>query len=455
MVNRHFGLSADPFHLSPDTRRFFGGGWRAEVLERLNDAIDRGENLLTLTGAAGTGKTLLCHMMREQLPDRIEVVYLTNLKLTHDEILTAIALDLELPLPEHCSRLQLQQHLEDYLLYCHRKQRQVLVIVDEAQHMTPRMLEEIRLLSNLETRDVKLLQMVLVGQPELDQLLSRHENHPLRERICHSFHLRPLSAIEVREYIRYQLFNAGYRNGELFTYAACRQLALSSGGQIRRLHTLASKALTAAHSANSAQIRWIDAWHARCDGRPVKRIPRFTGGMLTGAVVAALAMMIADTQHAPVAPVSKVSAGGNAGTALPPIITAARQQALSIQPAAGLPRVSQRLSASRSWLRQNADGLTVQILSSDGDDLQGIEVLLKKQHYKEIMADIYLSHSETDGQPRWNLLYGNFDNKTKALAAIADLPYEVRKYQPRVRPISALIGVRQRNEAPVNKEESG
>ncbi len=456
MYNKHFGLSAAPFRITPDTRKFFGGGQRAEVLDTLIYAICNGEGMIKVTGEVGTGKTMLCHMLQEQLPDTVEVIYLANPSLTRDEILTAIALELELPLPDDCSRLQLQQHLQDYLLYCHRKQRRVVVFIEEAQQMPLQTLEEIRLLSNLETRDAKLLQLVLFGQPELDTLLSKHEIRQLRDRIGHSIHLSPLTSREVAEYLRFRLYNAGYRGGELFTPAACRQLALSSGGLIRRLHLLADKALLAAFSANSTRVRWIDAWRARCDGQRQVRFPRFAGGLVAGAAVSVFALlMMTGPLHRSSPTVTQLAETPVAHTRLSPALEAARQKALSIRPSAGLPRVSQRLLASQDWLRETDGRLTIQLLLSDDDNLVKIEKLLMKQAYEDLLPAIYLARSEIGGRARWNVLYGAFNSKSKALAAIADLPDEMRRHQPFLRSISALRGEHQRAEALANKEKQG
>jgi len=296
---------------------------------------------------------------------------------------------------------------------------------------------------------------VLFGQPELDELLGKHEIRQLRDRIGHSIHLSPLSAREVAEYLRFRLYNAGYRGGELFTPAACRQLALSSGGLIRRLHLLADKALLAAFSANSARVRWVDAWRARCDGRRQKRFPRFASGLLAGAAASVFALLMASPLHTPLPAATRLAETPVVHTNLSPALKAARQKALSIQPAAGLPRVSQRLQASQDWLRETGEGLTIQLLLSDDDNLAKIEKLLTKQSYKELLPTIYLARSEIGGRSRWNVLYGTFDSKSKALAAIADLPDEMRRHQPFLRSISALRGEHQRAEALANKEKQG
>ena len=455
MYKRHFGLSVSPFRITPDTRKFFGGGQRAEILETLIYAVCHGEGMIKVTGEIGTGKTMLCHMLQEQLPDSVEVVYLANPSLTRDEILTAIVLELELPVPEGCSRLQLMQHLQDYLLYCHRKRRRVVVFIEEAQQMPLQTLEEIRLLSNLETRDAKLLQLLLFGQPELDKLLEKHEIRQLRDRIGHSIHLTPLSTREVAEYLRFRLHNAGYRGGELFTWPACWLLALSSGGLIRRLHHLADKSLLSAFSVNSARVRLIDAWRARHAGQRRAKLPRFAGGLAAGALISALIVFQQDLP-APQAESTQASATQHIAESLAPTpdpaLEIARQYALSIQPSAGLPAVSQRLAASENWLVDQQGELTIQLLLSDDDDLSKIEKLMEKQPYKNLQSNIFLSRSEIGGRPRWNVLYGNFDSKSKALAAIADLPDEMRRHKPFIRSISALHKNHERAEALTRRE---
>ncbi len=279
----------------------------------------------------------------------------------------------------------------------------------------------------------------------------------LRDRIGHSIHLSPLTSREVAEYLRFRLYNAGYRGGELFTPAACRQLALSSGGLIRRLHLLADKALLAAFSANSTRVRWIDAWRARCDGQRQARFPRFAGGLVAGAAVSVFTLLVVTGPLHRSSPTvtHQLAETPVAHTRLSPALEAARQKALSIQPAAGLPRVSQRLLASQDWLRKTDGGLTIQLLLSDDDNLAKIEKLLTKQSYEDLLPAIYLARSEIDGRPRWNVLYGAFDSKSKALAAIADLPDEMRRHQPFLRSISALRGEHQRADALANKEKQG
>ncbi len=440
MYNRHFCLSVAPFRITPDTRRFFGGGHRAEVLDSLLYAITSGEGMVKVTGEVGTGKTMLCHMLQEQLPDSVDVVYLANPSLTRDEILTAIALELNLPASTDTPRLQLQQQLQAYLLEAHQKGRQVVVFIEEAQQMPLETLEQIRLLSNLETRHSKLLQLVLFGQPELNHLIEKHEIRQLRDRISHCFNLSPLSMAEVRDYIRFRLHSAGYKGNDLFTAAAYRLLAVSSRGLIRRLNILADKALLAAFVAQSNRVRWRHVWRARYDDTRLGRRQLFPGSLALGLGAGAAAALIGITAVSHYAPPIRPETVTPA-TQISQNIGELRAVALQTRPSAGggLPLVSQRLLASNHWLQQAATSrLTIQLLLTEDDDLRIVEKLLGIQSYNGLLPDIYLYRSEVAGRQRWNILFGEFDNKTKALAALADLPERIQRSQPYLRSLDSL-----------------
>jgi len=440
MYNRHFGLSAAPFRITPDTRRFFGGGQRAEVLDSLLYAITHGEGMVKVTGEVGTGKTMLCHMLQDQLPDSVDVVYLSNPSLTREEISTAIALELNLSVSVDTPRLELQQQLQDYLLTAHRNKRQVVVFIEEAQQMSLESLEEIRLLSNLETRHSKLLQLVLFGQPELNHLIENHGIRQLRDRISHGFKLSPLRMSEVRDYIRFRLHSAGYRGNGLFTSAACRLLAISSHGLIRRLNIIADKALLAAFAEQSDRVHWRHVWRARRDDARLGRLQQLlpaglASGLGSGAAAALISLTIFNHYVPPAQPEN-----GTPATQISQNIDKLRAIALQTHPASGgLPLVSQRLLASNDWLQQPARShLTIQLLLTENEDLRAVEKLLGKQPYNSLYSDVYLYRSEVAGRQRWNILFGEFSSKTKALAALADLPERILRRQPYLRSLDSL-----------------
>ncbi len=255
MYYNHFGLNQAPFKITPNTEFFFSGGNRGPILEALIYTITHGEGIVKVTGEVGSGKTMLCNMLQARLPAQIETVYLAHPNVSPEEILHAIAFELQLGADRAAPRLEVMHLLQDYLLKRHAQGRHVVVFVEESQSMPLATLEEIRLLSNLETRNDKLLQVVLFGQPELDDNLRRPHIRQLRERITHSFRLEPLTAGEIHEYLMFRLRAAGYRGPDLFSPAVVKYIARASAGLTRRVNLIADKALLAAFAENTHTIK--------------------------------------------------------------------------------------------------------------------------------------------------------------------------------------------------------
>lgn len=252
MYQEYFSLERHPFRITPDTSLFFSGGdeGRGVVLDAMLYAIESGEGILKVVGEVGSGKTMLCRMLEEQLPSTTEVVYIANPNLTPEDILYAVAFELKLPVRRDTSKLLVMQQLQNHLLKQHAADKKVLVVIEEAQGMPVETLEEIRLFSNLETHRDKLMQIILFGQPELDKNLSLKHIRQLRERITHSFYLSPLSVPQTSEYIRFRLGAAGCPCPKLFTKRAEWLIAKASEGLTRRINILADKALLCAFSEN-------------------------------------------------------------------------------------------------------------------------------------------------------------------------------------------------------------
>jgi MSHA biogenesis protein MshM len=250
MYLEYFSLKRHPFRITPDPSLFFPGGThgRGVVLDALVYGITTGEGILKVVGEVGSGKTMLCRMLEERLPSSIEIVYLANPNLTARDIVYAIAFELKLEVDSSTDRLLVMQKLQNYLLQKHSTGGSVVVFVEEAQGMPLETLEEIRLLSNLETHRHKLMQIVLFGQPELDRKLQSRSIRQLRERITHSFDLDPLTPQDVREYLHFRLQQAGCPWPQLFSPNAEKMLAAASGGLTRRVNILADKALLAAYA---------------------------------------------------------------------------------------------------------------------------------------------------------------------------------------------------------------
>ncbi len=274
----YFSLERHPFRITPDTSLFFSGGnqGRGVVLDAMLFAIESGEGILKVVGEVGSGKTMLCRMLEERLPETTEIVYLANPRLSPDEILYAIAFELKLAVRRDTSKLLVMQQLQNYLIKQHTANRRVLVIIEEAQGMSLETLEEIRLFSNLETQVDKLMQIILFGQPELDNNLSTKNIRQLRERITHSFHLNPLTTNELSEYVRFRLGAAGCPCPQLLTRKAEWLLSKASGGLTRRINILVDKSLLAAFAENVLDGKELNAgtspmitarhvWAAICD----------------------------------------------------------------------------------------------------------------------------------------------------------------------------------------------
>lgn len=254
MYYPHFGLKEPPFKITPNTDFFFSGGNRGAVLDALVYAITNGEGIIKVVGEVGSGKTMLCRMLQTILPEKIESIYLANPSVAPEDVLHAIAFELQLKVPKNADRLKVMQLLQAHLLNRHAEGRQVVIFVEEAQGMPLATLEEIRLLSNLETKQDKLLQIVLFGQPELDINLSEAHIRQLRERITHSFHLEPLGTKDIGEYLILRLRAAGYHGPHLFSAAAIKKLSAAAEGLARRVNILADKSLLAAYADNVYQV---------------------------------------------------------------------------------------------------------------------------------------------------------------------------------------------------------
>lgn len=290
MYTDFFGLHEKPFELSPDPRYLFLSASHREVLGHLIYGIEQGEGFIAITGEVGTGKTTLCRTLLERLGSDSEVAFLFNPHLEPAELLKSINAEFGLSTFGH-SIPELVDVLNEFLLDKRAQGRSVLLIVDEAQTLSIETLEQIRLLSNLETRTSKLLQIVLLGQPELDDKLESHELRQLRQRIAVRWHLGPLAGAETRDYVHHRLRIAAGRECRVFTDAALASIHRLSGGVPRLINVLCDRALLAAYGDN---VRQVDRARVGAVAREVwpQRRSRARGG-LRRAGWAALALAIA------------------------------------------------------------------------------------------------------------------------------------------------------------------
>lgn len=250
----HFGFAESPFGITPNTDFFYTGARRGAMLDGLIYAITHDEGIIRLTGEVGSGKTMLCRVLMERLPDNVSIVYLANPSLSRDDILHAILADLGVSIASDARQVVVLKALQDHLLALHSANRRVVVLIDEAHAMPRETLEEIRLLSNLESRRHKLLQIVLFAQPELNVILARPDMRQLKERITQNFTLEPLRRQDIQEYLDFRLRAAGYRGASPFSPEAIRLIARASKGLTRRINILADKALLAAFATGRHEV---------------------------------------------------------------------------------------------------------------------------------------------------------------------------------------------------------
>lgn len=246
MYQSHFGLQEAPFALTPNTRYFLRAPSHSDVLELLLVALRQREGFIKVTGEVGTGKTLLCRLLLNELDKEACTAYVPNPNLPPDTLYEAVAEELGVDVAVCANVHQILKALNERLIALAMDQKPVVLVIDEAQAMPEETIEALRLLTNLETESTRLLQIVLFGQPELDTTLSKDSLRQLRQRITFQTRLQPLNRDSVSQYLRHRLSQAGYNGSDLFAPAALRVIWRASGGIPRLVNVLAHKAMLAA-----------------------------------------------------------------------------------------------------------------------------------------------------------------------------------------------------------------
>ncbi|HIG42798.1 MAG TPA: peptidoglycan-binding protein [Gammaproteobacteria bacterium] len=253
MYNDYFGLTDTPFSIAPNPQYLYMSERHREALGLLLYGIKSDGGFLVLTGEVGTGKTTVSRCFLEQVPENVDTAYILNPKLTSSELLATICDDLHIDYDEHASIKILVDKLNEFLLASHQQHRHTVVIIDEAQNLSVEVLEQLRLLTNLETNQRKLLQIILLGQPELLTLLARPELRQLSQRVTARFHLDALTADEVREYIQHRLEVAGAK-GMLFPPATSKRVFRITSGIPRLINLVCDRALLGAYVQNQLRV---------------------------------------------------------------------------------------------------------------------------------------------------------------------------------------------------------
>ena len=253
MYNDYFGFRETPFSIAPDPRYLFMTDQHREALAHLVYGLNSDGGCILLTGEVGTGKTTVCRCLLNQIPDGANIALVLNPKVTASELLATVCDELDIDCPADASIKTYVDCINHFLIDSHARGEKTVLIIDEAQNLDPTVLEQLRLLTNLETDKKKLLQIIILGQPELLDILSSDEMRQLAQRITARFHLKPLTKEEIKAYVSHRLAVAG-QNVQLFPDAAIKRLFHLSHGIPRLINILCDRALLGAYVQNQPNV---------------------------------------------------------------------------------------------------------------------------------------------------------------------------------------------------------
>lgn len=447
----HFGMREPPFRITPHTDFFFTGANRGPTLDALIYAITQDEGIVKVTGEVGSGKTMLCRMLLERLPQNVETLYLANPSLSRQEILGAIADELGIPTDGKATH-SLTRALQEALIERYAEGKRVVLLIDEAHAMPAESLEEIRLLSNLESKATKLLQIALFAQPELDERLAATDMRQLRERITQHFNLAPLKQPDVASYIEFRLRAAGYHGPNPFTDEAIRMITRISEGLSRRINIVADKALLAAYSAGSHKVDGGEVRTAEQDARfsPLQAKRAFNpqpllwgiGGASVAALLMAMTIGLGRQQAATPGETGKPEPTQQQPAPAPQ--AAASTSAPASPPAAPEklrfgPLTRQHLAQYDAWIKETPrNHYFIQLLATEATHTGEVEGFLSRAVVVIEPTQIRAYRSSLSGRDRIGVIYGDFDSREAAVAAMQALPDSIRTIQPFPRQVSKL-----------------
>ncbi|GAB2885926.1 hypothetical protein GCM10027046_12980 [Uliginosibacterium flavum] len=490
MYREHFGLQQAPFRITPQTEYFYAGAQRGPLLDALLFALESDEGIIRISGEVGTGKTMLCRMLIERLPPETLIIYIANPSLSPAELIATVGHELEIDTADGHGLLR---QIEHRLIGLYGEGRRVIAIIDEAHAMPRESLDQIRLLSNLETGTRKLMQIVLFGQPELDEILEERAMRSLRERITQSFFLKPLDHHQIRDYVDFRLRAAGYRGPDLFNTQALERIARASKGLTRRVNILADKTLLAAFAENthtitdkhvSAAIRDANYRNAEL---PVRKILMSLGGLALFSVSALVAWQMIPAETREAAPSSAPSsatpdASSEGQNSNPPVephtatifeqTAATRTPIKALQPAtpqtpasssspariissapptasnperyAPIPEqlgpiARERLLASRADMDKIADTQWfIQLRSIPASNAPTLESFIPSANKAIDPAQLRLFVVKNDPKQTIGVIYGAYANAQEAYVGLAKLPAWIKAGGAFARPYKAL-----------------
>lgn len=381
MYESHFGLKEEPFSIAPDPRFMYMSEKHKEALAHLMYGLRRGGGFVVLTGEIGAGKTTVWRCFLDQLPSRLDVAYVVNPKLGVNALLTRVCEDLNVELPGGAAITDPIDAIHGHLLLTQALGRRALIVVDEAQSLSVDVMEQLRLLTNLVTSERKLIQVLLIGQPELRTMIEKPILEPLAQRVVTRFHLPALPPAETERYIAHRMAVAGL-NGELpFDAAALRLIHKLCGGVPRRINVLCDRALHDAHTAGLRRVD-TDVVNGAADavfGRlpPAARLAASTANpwasrlgwvAAAGAVLAVGSVLAPKLTSAPAAATRPAIAPASAAAAVQPVSAAASVPALP-ETATALPAMTTATSPMA------ADGLDAAFGTAGADESQAWRAL--------------------------------------------------------------------------------
>ena len=455
MYQEHFGLERPPFKITPDTSLFFEGNQRGAALEALMYAIRSGEGIIKVVGEVGSGKTMLCRMLEVRLSGDVDVVYIANPSLSPDNILHMIAHEMHLDVSNEMSKVDVMQKIQAYLLEKHAANRQVVLFVEEAQSMPIETLEEIRLLSNLETDEHKLLQMVLFGQPELDEKLAQPHIRQLKERITHSFYLSPFPPDDTLQYLNFRLRAVGYKGPDVFNKKTASTVKKYSDGLTRRINILADKSLLAAFSEGSHTVTSSHVKSAARDSEFKKQ--GSTKALLIMVSLALLSIALVAGYYLGQLNNSSDNTGDMHSIA---VDEATLQKANPAEAAeaevsdrmAAIPagdgeknditkpsRITDRIDETQKWLAgAEDDHYSIQLFMARTTDARRVEAFLRDVPERLDFTKIYIYETVINGRDWYSVLYNDFTNQDSAIETLDQLPASLKASDPYLRRVSAL-----------------
>ncbi|WP_195763806.1 ExeA family protein [Pseudoduganella rivuli] len=482
----HFRLRSAPFGTAPDAALFYAEGARRELLGALAYAVTHGDGIVKITGDAGSGMTLLCHALARQLAGQAVIIHMEPGSLGPLGVIHATALALGLN-PDGKRSDEVLRELQSHLAAMRAGGRHAVLMADHADLLPSEALEEIRLLTNLDDTDGKLLQIVLLGQHALNASLRQHAMRQFRERITLSFVMPQLAADDVPALLAHRLHAAGYDGLDMFASDAVRMLASTAKGDLRRLIQLADQTLAAAASegAVSVSVRHVQAairgrlpaLKPRGNVRPVvigsitviaaigigavvllqqaqRRPAAASLPMHTGVIKSAAPMALAtagttgtattNPQSTPAIAASTAPSAPASATALPTTSSAdARPDAANANavadkqpPTASL--LQQTLKAGKTWLRDEPDThFSIKIEDFAASDTARAEAFLNDVRNVVGIGDVHAYPTLNKGEPRIGIAYGSYGTEQQALKAMAALNGRWR-YAPKIRNIGAI-----------------